>query len=751
MQTRFIFAFLAICLIFSIHTIPSQATAPTSSGWVMEKAGIQVQKNANSIKKLAAGNASSCLITDEGTVQCWGKLVGSVGKSNVPKTVEGLDEGVTAISLSNNKNTSYACALLKNGRLKCWGDNSSGQLGDGTLQDRSIPQNVVALDEIVTAVSAGTNHTCALLSNGVVKCWGSNYSGQLGQKNISLSAVPIEVTGLNEEAKAITVGSNHSCALLRSGQIKCWGANNKGQLGNGTISSYQNDLNDLVVVVGLAGEVKNLVSGENHTCVILNNGQMQCWGSNEDGQAGIVHNSSGLPNTQPTPAIVQNLPGKVMFANAGMAHSCAVIEDGSIYCWGTNSYGQLGIGKINQTLGSPKPVALPFAAADLALGNDHTCALSADKTVWCWGNNVNGQAGENLRLNHASATLPSAAKYIASSRSHTCVIVQQDDVYCWLASIYDYGPNDEIKNADYATKISALPSSIQAISVGNNFTCAAPKSGGVLCWGLNTNGELGNQKQLSSTVPITVDGITENVIALTSGTSHTCALTEDGKVKCWGNNPKGQVSPTDRSKNLYTATQVTPLPEVTQITTSDNFSCALSVSGAVYCWGGASTTTSGVVQIPSLSESGVALGSSDYDTCVLLTDGSIKCWEIKSRGETEAANATQFTTPKPVSWLKEAAIKMSIGTSAKCAQTNARMICKDSYDFQDRIEGFDGDELGMLSGRCLLTKQGAILGCGYRSNYYNNLYLPQKVALKSKFPFKLFVPQLLIKRFQKGE
>lgn len=749
MQTRFTFAFLAICLIFSIHTVPSQAISPTSSEWVMEKTGIQVQKSANDVKQLAAGGATSCQITDEGAVQCWGQLAGGVEKSNVPKTVEGLSEGVTAISLGN-KYSSYACALLKNGRLKCWGNNSSGQLGDGTLQSRSMPQNVLALDEIVTAISTGMDHACALLITGGVKCWGSNYYGQLGQKNISLSALPIEVTGLKEGVKAIAVGGGHNCALLQSGQIKCWGSNYYGQLGNGTISKH---VSDPVVVGGVAGEVKSLISGSDHTCIVLKNGQMQCWGLNDLRQAGIALNSSGSPYGLLTPTLVQHLPGKVMFAKAGVAHSCAVIEDGSVYCWGTNYYGQLGIGKINQTLGSPKPVALPYAVTDLALGSNHTCALLADKTVWCWGDNDNGQASENLNPSHASATLPSAAKSIASSELHTCVIVQQDDVYCWLES-RGYASNDEINNADYATKISALPNSIQAISVGINFTCAAPKSGGVLCWGTNTEGQLGNQKQLSSTLPIAVNGINENVIALTSGRYHTCALTEDGKVKCWGANFTGQVA-ADRLTKIYTATQVAPLPEIKQITTSDNFSCALSVSGAVYCWGGTLATTSGngVVQIPNLSEGGITLGSSNYKMCVLLTDGSIKCWQIKSRGETEDANATQFTTPKQESWLKEPAIKMSVGFINLCVQTNTRMICDNDYSFQDRIKGFDGDELGIVSGNCLLTKQGAIWGCGNLVSYYydDRIYLPQKVSLQSNYPFKLFVPQLLIKRIQTGE
>ncbi len=746
MHTSLAFAFLTICLMFSIHTIPLQTISPTASGVVMEKAEFQVQKTANAVKQLAANDVTSCLITDEGAMQCWGQPVYGSEKSNIPKTVEGLGEDVIAISLGNDESSSYyssrsfACALLKNGRLKCFGNNSDGQLGDGTLENRSMPQSVLALNETAIDVSTGMSHTCALQSDGRVKCWGDNTYGQLGQKNISLSALPIEVTGLKEGAKAIAVGGQHSCALLLSGQIKCWGKNDNGQLGNGTIGGYKG-VSDPVIVVGLAGEVKSLISGANHTCVVLKNGQMQCWGSNEYGQTGSAPNVSGSSNNQPTPTIVQNLPGKVMFANAGKAHSCAVIEDGSVYCWGSNIRGQLGIGETARISAVRKAIALPFAAVNLALGNAHTCALLADKTIWCWGKNNDGQAGENLRPNHASATLPSTAKYIASSESHTCVIVQQDDVYCWREN--SYYSNDEIKNANYATKISALPNSIQAISVGNNFTCAAPKSGGVLCWGLNTYGELGNQKQLTSTIPIAVNGITENVIALTSGTSHTCALTENGKVKCWGKNLNSQ----------YVATQLLLLPEIKQITTLDDFSCALSVSGAVYCWGGTPATDSGVVQIPSLSEGGVALGSSKFNACVLLTDGSIKCWRLRFGVEAEVGNTTRYTTPQTESWLKEPAIKMAIGSDLQCAQTNTRMVCN-SYDpnFYARNNSFGGDELGMLSGKCLLTKQGTILGCGDRSsNYYDDLYLPQKVALKSNYPFKLFVPQLLIKRFQEGE
>lgn len=223
------------------------------------------QTQAYGVQQVSAGSAHSCAVTEQGGVKCWGSnSAGQLGDGSstdryTQVDVAGLGVGVSAVVNGGV----HTCAITSAGGVKCWGSNASGQLGDGSNNSQqNTPVNVNGLASGVMAIAAGASFTCALTSAGGVKCWGLNSSGQLGDNSLFNRASPVDVQGLTANVAGITAGSNHTCALLKSGGMKCWGSNANGQLGdNSTIQR-----STAVDVIGLANGVAAIAAGGAHTC-----------------------------------------------------------------------------------------------------------------------------------------------------------------------------------------------------------------------------------------------------------------------------------------------------------------------------------------------------------------------------------------------------------------------------------------------------------------------------------------------------
>ncbi len=325
------------------------------------------------VTALAAGEGQTCALLSGGTVVCWGWMYGQPGDvSTTPVAVPGLS-GVTALAAGLD----YTCALLSGGTVECWGDNSLGSLGDGTTTGpetcsgnpcSTTPVVVQGLSD-VTALAAGGGQTCALLSGGTVACWGYNEYGQIGAGPTSgpqecggnpdpCSTMPMPVAGLSG-VTALAAGSSHTCALLSDGTVACWGLNSYGELGDGTstgpLAGNHNDRCSTtpVAVSGLSG-VTAITAGGEYSCALLSDGTVACWGASPLGELGDGTSTgpqtcSSNTNSQPatcstTPVAVSNLRAATAIS-AGGAHACAVLSRGVVECWGDNAYGALGIGE----------------------------------------------------------------------------------------------------------------------------------------------------------------------------------------------------------------------------------------------------------------------------------------------------------------------------------------------------------------------------------------------------------------------
>lgn len=329
--------------------------------------------------------------------------------------------GIVAIEAGGG----HTCAVTSAGGLRCWGLNEHGQLGDGAFANRQVPGDVLLSN--VAQVAAGGEHTCALTTAGAVKCWGHNLYGEVGDGSASDRPFPTSVTGLQSGVAAITMGFFHACALTTSGGVKCWGSNSNGAIGTGATANYYTTPQD---VVGLSSGVVAIDAGDLHTCALLANGGVKCWGWNLWGQIG--DGTSGPSADRLTPVDVASVSNVEQLA-VGLDHACVLMAGDAVRCWGYNAYGQIGDG--TQT-DRPSPVDITLGGTPLgfAMGGGHSCAILPDG-VNCWGDNSYGEVGDgtsgNLRLTPTGVTgLAGLPAQLRGGAGHTCALVG-GDVYCW--------------------------------------------------------------------------------------------------------------------------------------------------------------------------------------------------------------------------------------------------------------------------------------------------------------------------------
>ena len=403
------------------------------------------------------------------TTSCGAKSgTGTVPVASVSRGVAGFVHA-PSVGAGGFEDTGHTCILVAGRKLKCWGDNEFGELGDGTMTGSRAPVAVKGVTN-ATAISAGGNATCSLLSDGHVKCWGFYTLGSIGYPASTSSPVAVAIKGV-ENAIAVSTSGGYACAVISGGAIKCWGADNlQGTLGSGTAGSMP--LRGIIPAARVKGidTAVSVSAGYSHVCALLSNATVECWGENPYGELG---NGPAGNSSPPSPPVVVKGINNARAVSVGDSATCALLSDGTVKCWGWNELGQLGDGQSGTINETPVVVKNIADARAISMGGEHACAVLSGGQVKCWGENLHGQLGDGRRSHGHAISWGNSPKY-------------------------DFSPVPvEVRGISNAT----------AVSAGSSHTCADLSSGSVVCWGDNVYGQLGNGELSDSALPVRVAGL----------------------------------------------------------------------------------------------------------------------------------------------------------------------------------------------------------------------------------------------------
>ncbi len=538
-----------------------------------------------------------CALKNDGTIWCWGNnAAGELGDNTV--TNHFIAAQVLNITTATKLEvaTSSVCALLADQTIWCWGGNSVGQLGDTTLVNKKVPVLAVGLSGITTFM-CGNNNCYALKSDGTVWAWGLGTCSRLGNNSNANISTPIQISGLTNIVK-LYASQASGYAINASGVVYSWGYNVTGQLGDGTHTNQAIP----TIMSGIPADLDYLVTGPNDVCTVTTSKVLSCIG-------GITGSGLDLP----TGAFIEPAGGLTL-TNVGSSEAttaCAVTTGGGIKCWGRNDTNNLNIIGAAGLYRSPTDVpGFTSGVQEVDTLAQGTCFLKTDGTVWCWGSGTSGQLGNNALLDSAVAVqasgLTSVIK-IDSGANHTCALKSDNTLWCWGLS----GNGQVGYNSTAAKKIPIqVLTNVSKFSLGTNTTCAVKTDSTLWCWGANVSGQVGNGGTANVLLPTQVSTLGTTAVDVAVGYLSTCATTATN-IFCWGNNLMGQLGNGTYTNSLVPVQVSNMSGTITAIAGSNaGHFCALMDEASVikgYCWGrngalelGSSVTTGIFSPVPVL-------------------------------------------------------------------------------------------------------------------------------------------------------
>lgn len=647
-------------------------------------------------ESITIGDFHGCIVDKNKNAKCWGSNeYGQLGNGSTSDNSSLVS--VSGLSSSNVKSLAagyaHTCAVTISGGVKCWGRNSSGQLGNNTTTNSSTPVDVTGLTSGVKYVVAGSAHSCALLTTGAVKCWGYNTNGSLGNSSTENSSTPVDVTGLSSGVNYIFSNrGEHTCALLSSGGLKCWGLNEFGQIGNNTTTNSSSPAD----VIGLSSGVEYAYTSGYSTCAKLSSGSFKCWGYNKNGQVG---DGSTVNRLSPTSV---SITSNIKEISVGEWNSCAFKNDNTTVCWGYNIYNQLSSSENILTT----PISFLTNSVALRMGQSFMCSVNTAGNINCRGMRTYGQTGEGINSYLLSASVGdkfqvsnSAGKttMVSIHNEHSCFVTSDNNTLCSGSNDFGElgdGRTSEGNMAGFSTpsQITSLNGISSSVASGQEHTCLLTTSGGVKCWGGNSYGQLGNGNNTNSSTPVDVFSLTSGVTKLSSGRFYSCALLSTGSVKCWGRNSFGELGNNSTTSSNIPVT-ISSLSDVSDIQLGHFHGCAIN-NNRVWCWGlnnygqlGDGTTTNRLTPVnPNTSADVSLLSAGGWHTCAYTATNLLKCW----------------------------------GSNVNCALGNNSNPCTDVYDpTTTSVSGISTGVVGITSGKshaCVLMSNGDVKCWGSNSH-----------------------------------
>jgi alpha-tubulin suppressor-like RCC1 family protein len=621
------------------HTCAIADTGPLCWGdWTLGHSVSPVSVSglqAGAVTSIAAGFNHTCAVVSGG-VKCWG--IGSKGQlgtgfvdaSSIPKGVVelGANSGATKVAAG----VEFSCAIVGGG-VKCWGAGTFGKLGNGSSADTNTPVDVSGLaagSSLVTDLALGNHFACALLNDGEVRCWGAGGAGSLGNGGAASSAVPVAVIDQNNQpiagAARLAAGAFHACADGGAGtQLHCWGRGIFGQLGSENELAWK-----AVPVTDWSGTVEAVAAGAESTCVRNPEGDIHCFGLNLWGELGIGDDASAE-----IPEEVAGLSAIQLIATGGY-HTCAA-NAAEVFCWGTAG-AQLGLGLLPAEDQKTPALVAAHPAGDvthLAVGTAHSCSRNALGEIHCWGHNYAGQLGtDSFSVHYTPAKVAGAFLSVASLSDHTCAVTEQNQAQCWgEGSRGQLGGNSQQASPSPQTVVDELGvplANVVQAAAGAMHSCALA-AGQVWCWGGNDSGQTGSaggDSAFAQPVALPADAS-----AISVGGAHSCAILVDNSTWCWGSDLSSGITESGPTPRLH------PLPNIVAMSAATTTNtCATTADNLVRCWGEndygqlgagnfADTLAADAAAVSFESAAiPVAIATAPEYSCAVLDDGSVHCW-----------------------------------------------------------------------------------------------------------------------------
>ncbi len=532
--------------------------------------------NAEDYQAIGLGYQHSCAISSSGALKCWGRnQYGQLGDNSTTNSIvpKVIDTGVNYQSVSGSSR--HTCGITSTGVLKCWGDNANGQLGDGTTTASLVPKVIdsgVSYSYVETDYN-GIQLTCGITTAGILKCWGKNANGLVGDGSYTNRLAPVVVDAVNTYTK-VSIGVGHACALTTGNTLMCWGSNTDGQTYGVPVPNATTPETIIPAKVW-----KTLSRGSNATCAIDSNDKLFCWGPNTHGQVG---DGTKYVRAEPVPIMKDK---NFISISTGQINTCAVDSNKKLYCWGEGSYG-LGDGTTTSHL-SPVLIDSVVNYSKVSVGDKFICALSMAQAIRCWGSNDLNQLGDgttNPSLVPINVAGGLAFKNVSAGLGAACGIDSNDKLYCW-------GNNNSGQVGDGTTVNKSVPTAIDSANTysfvstdggGTGSTCGILVSGILKCWGSNIVGQLGDGTTTQRTTPTTIGAATFKTVNV--GNWSTCGVMTNDKLYCWGSNGSGQVG--DGSKFERTSpAAVDSGNSYIHVETDGDTACGIRSNGSMYCWG----------------------------------------------------------------------------------------------------------------------------------------------------------------------
>jgi alpha-tubulin suppressor-like RCC1 family protein len=476
---------------------------------------------------------------------------------------------------------------MRNGEIWAWGDNTYGQLGIGNNIQQESPMREITNAINWADINPGQSHVLAVKADGTLWAWGRNNFGQLGIGNTIDQNIPQQI-GTDNDWVTTGCGGNQSFAIKSNGTLWAWGNNSSGQLGIG------NNINsNSPVQIGNANNWTDVAAGNNFTVALNSSGQILTWGSDASGQLGNGPGGGSL--NSPSNIVLSN--DKWLAIEAGANYAMAIKHDGTLFSWGANNQGQLGLGNYTNQH-TPQSVSSTLPWIGISCGqegnnslNQHSLGLKADGTVWSWGDNNLGQLGNTqVSINtNEPQIISSIADIVAVECGWGVSYIRNvsGQVYaCGTDTSGAIGNATVGGNSGSFIAISVVPIGWSSFSAGENYNVAIKSDGTLWFWGSNTNGQLGNGTAIPSQVnTATQIGTSNNWKLVSAGTHHILAINSAGQLFAWGSNSSGQIGNGTSGGFVGTPVQIASTTPWTSVSAGNLFSLGVKANGTLWAWG----------------------------------------------------------------------------------------------------------------------------------------------------------------------